>query len=153
MDEIPPVTGADGVGIPMNLQPPAVFDRPVKILIPCPGYDDVSGLNVYYWDGNSWVLAVDAAGIVKAGGNGLVLPGSRMNHNDTDPPAIEIRVLHFSGFQAGTASSSSGGGGGGCFITTAAGGSMFRHLIFYVLFNLALVALGIYAFKKIMRRR
>jgi hypothetical protein len=38
-DEVPPVnlTGVSGVAIPMNLQPPAVFDIPVKILIPCPG--------------------------------------------------------------------------------------------------------------------
>ena len=156
MNEIPPVTGADGVGIPMNLQPPAVFDNPVKILIPCPGFDNVSGLNVYYYDGNSWVLAIDAAGIVRSGGVGLVVPGSRVNHNNTDPAAIEIRVYHFSGYQAGAASSSSGGGGGGgggCFITTASSGSMLSHLIFYALFNLALAGLGIYAFNKIMRRR
>ncbi len=157
MDEIPPVTGANGVGIPMNLQPPAVFDTPVKILIPCPGYNRVDDLNVYYYDGNNWVLAVDAAGNVRPGGNGLVVPGSRVNDNNTDPPTIELRILHFSGFQAGAASVSSGGGGGGggggCFIATASGSSVIGHMILYVLFNLALIGLGIYAFNKIMRRR
>jgi subtilisin family serine protease len=147
MDEVPPVTGAKGVGIPMNLQPPAVFDTPVKILIPCPGHDTV--------DGNSWTLAVDAAGNVRAGGEGLVVPGSRVNRNDTDPAAIELRVYHFSGFQAGVAGASSGGGGGGggCFIGTASGNSVLAHLLLYALFNLALIGLGIYAFNKIMRRR
>jgi len=164
MDEIPKVTGANGVGIPMNLQPPAVFDTPVKILIPCPGYSTVGGLNVYYYDGNSWVLAVDAAGNVRAGGEGLVVPGSRVDRDDSDPPSIEMRVIHFSGFQAGAPAVSSdgasagggggGGGGGSCFIATASkGAALFWHLIFYALLNLALIGLGIYAFNKIMRRR
>ena len=157
MDEIPPVTlsGVRSAGVPINLQPPAVFDNPVKILIPCPDTDDVSGLNVYYYDGNSWVLAVDAAGNVRPGGDGLVKPDSRVNRNDTSPATIEIWIYHFSGFQAGNfsgGSSGSGGGGGGCFIATASSGSLLRHLILYVLFNLALAGLGIYAFNKIMRR-
>ena len=151
MDEIPPVSG---VGMPVNLMPPAVFDTPVMILIPCPGFDDVGGLSVYYWDGNSWVLAMDAAGIVQPGGQGLVVPGSRVNHNDTDPPTIEIRVYHFSGFQAGTFSGGgAGGGGGGCFITAASNGPVLGHLLIYVLLNLTPVGLGIYAFNKIVRRR
>jgi hypothetical protein len=161
LNEIPPVRGAKGVGIPMNLQPPAVFDTPVKILIPCPGYSSVGGLNVYYYDGNSWALAVDTAGNVRAGGDGLVVFGSRVNRNDTDPASIEIRVYHFSGFQAGAAAASSGGDGGGggggggigCFIATASGGSVIAHMILYVLFNLAFIGLGLYAFNKIMRRR
>jgi hypothetical protein len=155
--EVPSVTGADGVGIPMNLQPPTVFDNPVKILIPCPGYDDVSELDVHYYDGNSWILAVDAAGNVQPGGEGLVLPGSRINHNDTDPPTIEIRIFHFSGFQAAVARISSsgggGGGGGGCFIATTSNGTVLLHLIVYALFIFALASLCIYAFNKIMRRR
>jgi hypothetical protein len=154
MDEIPAVPIAKGVGIPMNLQPPAVFDTPVKILIPCPGYNSVDDLSVYYYDGNSWVLAVDAAGNVRTGGDGLVVPGSRVNRNDTDPASIELRVYHFSGFQAGVAGASSGGGGGGgCFIASTSGGSVTGDMIVYALFNLALIGLGIYAFNKIMRRR
>ena len=154
-DEIPSVnhTGVNGVGIPMNLQPPAVFDTPVKILIPCPGYADVSGLNIYYYDGNSWILIMDGAGNVQPGGIGMVVPGSRVNHNGSDPPTIEIRIYHFSGLQAGSFSGGGGGGGGGCFIATASSGSVLRHLIFYALFNLALISLGIYAFDKIMGRR
>jgi hypothetical protein len=160
MNEVPPVSDADGVGIPMNLQPPAVFDNPVKILIPCPGYDNVSGLDVHYYDGNSWILAVDAAGNVQPGGEGLVLPGSRINHNDTDPPTIEIRIFHFSGFQAAVAASFSsvsggggGGGGGGCFISSASSKPVLHRLIAYALFTFALTRIGIYAFNKIMCRR
>jgi hypothetical protein len=133
-----------------------VFDTPVKILIPCPGCTDVSGLNVYYYDGNSWALVVDAAGDVRPAGVGLVMPDSRVDHNDTDPPAIEIRVHHFSGFQAGSFSGSDGGGGGGgggCFISAAAYGSLFKHVFFYILLNLVFIGLGIHAIKKITRKQ
>ena len=152
-DEIPPVnlSGVSGVAVPMNLQPPAVFDTPVKILIPCPGYADVSELNVYYYDGSSWMLVVDAAGNVQPGGVGLVEPGSRVNHNETDPPTIEIQVYHFSGFQAGSFSGSGGaGGGGGCFISTAARGPVLKHLLFYVFINLVFIGLCIHGLKKII---
>jgi subtilisin family serine protease len=156
-DEIPPLnlTGVDGVGVPMNLEPPAVFDTPVKILIPCPGYDDVSGLNVYYYDGSRWLLVVDADGGVTPAGVGLVMPDSRVDHNDTDPPAIELRIHHFSGFQAGSFSGvgGGGGGGGGCFISSAAYGSLLKHVIFYILLNLVFIGLGIHAIKKIIRKQ
>ncbi|MBW2441368.1 MAG: S8 family serine peptidase, partial [Deltaproteobacteria bacterium] len=153
-DEIPPLnlSGVNSVGVPMNLEPPAVFDTPVKILIPCPGFDDVSGLNVYYYDGSRWMLVVDAAGNVQPAGVGLVMPGSRVDHNDTEPPTIEIRIYHFSGFQAGSFSSGGGGaGGGGCFISTAAYGSLLKHVIFYILLNLVFIGLGIKVIKQITR--
>ena len=38
------------------------------------------------------------AGNVPAGGDGLVVPGSQVNRNDTYTPSIELRVYHFSGF-------------------------------------------------------
>ncbi|MGD8882678.1 MAG: hypothetical protein PVI82_12355, partial [Desulfobacterales bacterium] len=158
-DEIPSVNlaGVSGVAVPMNLQPPTVFDTPVKILIPCPGYADVSGLNVYYYDGINWALACDAAGKVQPGGDGWMVPGSRVNHNETDPATIEIQVYHFSGAQAGSftglSGSSGGGGGGGCFITAASQGSLIKHLLFYIVLNLAFVGLGIYGIKKIIRKQ
>jgi subtilisin family serine protease len=158
LNEIPPlsISGAGAVGVPMNLQPPTVFDIPVRIFIACPGYTDVSGLSVYYYNGSNWVRASDAAGNVLAGGEGWMVPGSRVNHNETDPATIEIQVYHFSGAQAGTFSAvgggGGGGGGGGCFISTAACGSVLKHLLFYVLFNLALIGLGIYGLKKIISK-
>jgi hypothetical protein len=91
---------------------------------------------------------------VQPGGEGLVLPGSRINHNDTDPQTIEIRVFHFSGFQAGVASiSSSGGGGGGCFISAASSNPVPWHLIVYALFIFALASLCLYGVKKTIVRK
>jgi hypothetical protein len=122
-DEIPAVnlSGVSGVAVPMNLQPPTVFNTPVKIQIPCPDHTDVSTLNVYYYNGASWALACNAAGNVAPGGDGWMVPGSRVNHNETDPATIEIQVYHFSGAQAGSFSGVGGGdgGGGGCFISAA----------------------------------
>jgi hypothetical protein len=154
-DEIPTVnlTGVSGVAVPMNLQPPTVFDTPVKILIPSPGYTDVSILNVYYYNGSSWALACDAAGNVQPGGEGWMVPGSRVDHNETNPATIEIRVYHFSGAQAGLFSGGGGGGGGGCFIAAASHDSLIKHLLFYIVLNLAFVGLGIYGIKKITKRK
>jgi len=44
MNEIPAldISGVDPVGVPMNLQPPTVFNTPVTIFIPCPGYQYVN---------------------------------------------------------------------------------------------------------------
>jgi len=136
MDELPPLetNAVEAIGVPMNLQPPTVFNTPVKIFIPCPGYDDVSNLSVYFYNGTSWVLACDADGNVLSGGDGWMVPGSRVDHLETNPPRIEIKVYHFSGAQAGASTnapdpgtqdpgtSESGGseGSGGCFIATAA---------------------------------
>ena len=161
-DEIPPLnlTGVRGVAVPMNLQPPTVFDTPVKILIPCPGYEDAGSLNVYYYNGSSWVLASDAAGNVQPGGDGWMVPNSRVDHNETDPATIEIQVYHFSGAQAGLfsgggggGSGGGGGGGGGCFIDAASHGSLIKHLFFYLVLNLVLVGVGIYGIKKISKRK
>jgi hypothetical protein len=160
--DIAPVNlaGVRGVGVPMNLQPHAFFITPVKLVIPCPGYTDVSGLNIYYYDGNTWVLASDAAGNVQPGGEGWMVPNSRVDHNETDPPTIKIEVYHFSGAQAGSFSDvgggiggGGGGGGGGCFISSAAYDSLLKHLLFYFLFNLALIGLGSYGLKKIIRKQ
>ena len=132
-----PTAVGSGVGVPLNLQPPTVFSTPVAIFIPLPNGTDPSGLNVYLYDGAAWVLACTADGTVAEGGQGWMVPGSRVDHADTSPPTIEMRVYHFSGVQAGTAFSppnpdegDDGGGdgvavvvvsaGGGCFIATAA---------------------------------
>ena len=156
LDAIPAVSlsGVQGAAVPMNLQPHTFFPAPVKLIIPCPGYADVGGLNVYFYDGSSWALACDAAGNVQPGAEGWMVPGSRVDHNETDPPAIEFRVYHFSGAQAGSFSAGSGGGGGGgCFISSSAYDPVIKHLIFYFVFNLILVGLGIYGVKKILRRQ
>ena len=127
-DAIPAIPNVNGVGSPLNLQPSGIpFNPPVKIFIPCPGYSDVSGLNVYYYEDvkMEWLLANDAddPGVVQPGAQGWMVPNSRVEHNQGDPSTIEIQVEHFSGTQAGTLSSASvSRGGGGCFILTARDG-------------------------------
>ena len=130
LDEVPAInlSGTNSVAVPMNLQPPTVFDTPVRLFIPCPGHTDVSSLSVYYYNGEDWVRACNANGDVLPEGEGWMVPLSRMDHNNGSPSTIEIHVYHLSGAQAGFASSSplsgggGGGSGGGCFISTAAFG-------------------------------
>jgi hypothetical protein len=135
-DELPPLDqpGTDAVGMPMNLQPPTVFSTPVKLLIPCPSQDEVSNLDLYFYDGKNWEPACDENGIVHPAAESWMLPGSRIDHPETNPPTIEIKVYHFTGVQAGIANSSDvgatgetggpravggGGSGGACFISAA----------------------------------
>jgi hypothetical protein len=114
------VSGYTAVGVAMDLMPPAVFPNGVTVVAPCPGYADVSGLYLYYYNGQEWVMACDPNGNVQPGGVGWMVPGSRVNHNG-NPSWIEIEVYHFSAAIAATRSATavtveSGGGGGGCFI-------------------------------------
>jgi hypothetical protein len=127
-DEIPllNVDGINAVGEVLNLQPPTVFNIPVRVFIPCPGYSDLSKVNVYLFDRSSWLLGCDGQGKVQNAALGWMVEGSRVDHPDLSPPAIEISLYHFSAVQAGSPSlpdtavaKSGGGGGGGCFIETA----------------------------------
>ncbi|MBW2143254.1 MAG: hypothetical protein JRG75_02500, partial [Deltaproteobacteria bacterium] len=134
IDEMPNlgVRGARGVGAPMNLQPPTVFTTPATLFIPCPGHKNVTNLTVFLYNGVDWVSACDAEGNVQPDGEGWMVPNSRVNHDDTSPPTIEIQVYHFSGAWAASRiiGGGGGGGGGGCFIATAAFGSPFEtHVV------------------------
>lgn len=131
-------SGVKGVGAPLNLEtyPLGVtFNTPVKVFIPCPGYSNVSNLDIYYYDDvkMDWYLANDANNpqTVQPDAEDWMVPGSRVNHNHLNDPlsdtsTIEIQVYHFSGMQAADSSNSSststgssgGGGGGGCFVAT-----------------------------------
>jgi hypothetical protein len=142
VNELPPLNapGEEIVGIPINLQPPNVFNIPVKLLIPCPGYTDVSRIKLYLYDGTSWVAAMDENGNVLAGGIDFIKPNSRVNHNNGAPSTVEIQVYHFTGIQAvnigpaaiaapaptAVTSGGGGGGGGGCFIDTLLHGQKTR---------------------------
>jgi hypothetical protein len=98
-DEIPSLPGSRSA--PMNLQPPTVFNTPVKIFIPYPRRNDVSHLHVYLYKDTRWVRACDNKGEVRPDGEGWIVPGSRINHNNGNPSTIEIKVYHFSAVQAG----------------------------------------------------
>jgi hypothetical protein len=132
MDEIPSLDG--DYGVPMNLQPPTVFNTPVKILIPYPGGKDVSDLHVYLYKAGSWVHACDNKGELQPGGEAWMVQGSRVDHNDRNPSTIEIKMYHLSAVQAKPGTASSGPPqdsnasisanavevGGGCFIAATA---------------------------------
>jgi hypothetical protein len=152
-DEIPPLNMAntDAVGVPMNLQPPTVYNTPVRIFIPCPGHTDVSHLSVFLYNGTGWVLACNAAGIVQPADQGWMAPGSRINHNNGNPSTIEIQVYHFSGVQPGLSSSSQvagGGGGGGCLIATLSDGSRMGKEIWFLIALLACGMIGLVGLRK-----
>jgi len=129
-DELPDLSDEDSPQMALNLQPIAVFNTPVKILIEVPGATDLGEYDIYYYEPKP---DPDPA----AGWN-LATPGDswlqyREDHgpndpNPTDPPTIELWVNHFTGIGGVSIStdgdiSSGGGGGGGCFIATAAYGS------------------------------
>jgi len=128
-DELPAldsvVSDVVPVGGALNLLPPTVFNQPVTISIPCPGVVDTSTLNIYYYTGETWILACDSAGNIKPDAEDWMIDGSRQNLSEK----IKIQVYHFSGAQSAsvlsTDSGSGGGGGSGgaCFIATAAFGS------------------------------
>jgi hypothetical protein len=149
-DEVPAidVPGVDAVYYPLNLQPPNVFNTPVKVFIPVPYAPDLSELVIGYYDGENWVVACDANGNVLPDGDGWMVPGSRVNHNDTDPSYIELQVYHFSGVQAAAADGSfaaveaDDNVSGLCFIGTA-GIDMDGQKIILILLMAALAIAGI----------
>jgi hypothetical protein len=101
-DEIEPAAsaGKQAVGIPLNLMPHTVFNNPVRLNIPFPSGTDVTELDIYYHNGLHWLAACDAAGNILPGGEGWMVPGSRVNHPENTPPSTEIEVYHFSAAQA-----------------------------------------------------
>ena len=124
------------VGTPLNLQPSgAVFNQPVWIEFPCPGYSGMNQISLALYDDNIWTQVWDGStGVLTAAGEAW-LDGPPEYNGSEDPQTIVILVKHFTGVQAAvsgesTAPSTSarsvstetggGGGGGGCFISTMA---------------------------------
>ena len=97
--EKPNIDGFEAIGMPLNLAPHTVFDTPVQLFIPVPDGVDIFSVSLVYHDGTQWLPAADEAGNVLPGGEGWMMPGSRVNHADTDPALIEVQVYHFSGTQ------------------------------------------------------
>ncbi len=107
------------VGSPVNLQPPTVFDTPVRVFVPCPGDVETEELSVYVLTAGEWIQVCDADGNVLPGNERTMIAGSRVDHNDGDVPLIEIQLRHFSGVQAGYRKGASGGKSSDCFISAA----------------------------------
>jgi hypothetical protein len=133
------LAGIRAAGLPLNLRPHTVFDTPVKLFIPLADDVDITSAGLAYHDGTQWLPAADADGNVLAGGEGWLVPGSRVNHLDSQPALIEVQVHHFSGVQAVVGGSGTteeeekppkhdGSGAvvyASCFINSAAGGADF----------------------------
>lgn len=131
------VQDVQGVGLAVNLQPSGTDFTPdnVKIFIPCPGYSDPSGLNIYFYDdlgGADWILAWDGSEQVMTipGHDWLAAPPIPHGPVGNTMATYEVIVKHFSGAQAaapaGPTLSGGGGGGGGCFVSTARRGVLER---------------------------
>jgi hypothetical protein len=128
--------------------PHTVFNNPVKLYIPFADGTDVTALDIHYFNGLRWLPACDAGGNLLPGGEGWMVPGSRVNHPDQSLPFIEIEVYHFSAAQAVVSGSStttdyrhnqSSGSGAAvyaeCFIGSAAteGASIYWVLVLLVI--------------------
>jgi hypothetical protein len=92
--------GIRAAGMPVNLVPHTVFDNPVTLFLPVSEDADIRSVGLAYHDGTQWMPAVDADGNVMAGAEGWMVPGSRVNHQQSSPPLIEVQVHHFSAAQA-----------------------------------------------------
>ena len=60
---------------------------------------DISELGLYYYDGVRWRTACDADGNLLPGGFGWMVPGSRVDHYESNTAFIEFQAYHFSGTQ------------------------------------------------------
>jgi hypothetical protein len=92
--------GIQAAGLPVNLMPHTVFDTPVTLFLPVSENADIRSVGLAYHDGTQWVPAVDAEGNTLSGAEGWLVPGSRVNHEQSSPPVIEVQVYHFSAAQA-----------------------------------------------------
>jgi len=92
--------GIRAAGVPVNLMPHTVFDAPVSLFLPISEDADIQSVGLAYYDGTQWMAAADADGNLLPGAEGWLVPGSRVNHEASTPPLIEVQVHHFSGAQA-----------------------------------------------------
>jgi hypothetical protein len=142
--------GVAPVGAPVNLGPPNVFNNPVTLNLPVPGDGDPGELHLYLYDGVEWNHASSSynrGGEVLPGGDGWIVPGSLVYHDDTEPPTLEVKVNHFSAAQAAFVDDATGiisdidpDSAAGCFIEAINVGFPSEPYLLTLLF-LAVVAL------------
>jgi hypothetical protein len=120
LEAIPFLAGLEAAGTPLNLLPHTLFTSPVTLVIPCPENENAKNMAVYYHDGRAWWLASDKEGNVVPNGEGWMVPGSRINHEQDPegPDFIEIQVSHFSAAAAASPPAIHSSGGGTCFISS-----------------------------------
>ncbi len=97
---IPELDLADGSeGLPVVIEPPTVFQKPVTVCLPCPAAAGIDKMEIYsYNPGLGWE---DAEGVP-----GLLVAGSRIDRpagesGSDQPAAIEIQINQSGIFQAG----------------------------------------------------
>jgi hypothetical protein len=94
VNELQPPGEINTVGSPVSLEPPTVFNNPVTVFVPCPGINDLSILKIYFYNpATGWMPASEV--------DGWMIDDSRVNHPETTPPTIEIKINYFGIFQAG----------------------------------------------------
>jgi hypothetical protein len=86
---------------PADIVPPTVFTPPAKLIVPLPETASVDNLVIYMKEGNRWVRACDSNCSSDSSGFGWIMPGSRVNKNNSNPPIIELKVFHSAAFYAG----------------------------------------------------
>ena len=92
--------GIRAAGLPVNLMPHTVFDTAVRLFLPVSEGVGIHSVGLAYHDGTQWIAAADADGNILSGAEGWLVPGSRVNHEQSSPPLIEVQVYHFSAAQA-----------------------------------------------------
>ncbi len=102
LDEVEGINlaGIRAAGLPLNLSPHTVFDVPVLLFVPVADDVDIATAGLAYHDGTQWLPAMDADGNLLAGGEGWLVPGSRIDHPETRPALIEVQAYHFSSAQS-----------------------------------------------------
>jgi hypothetical protein len=107
VDELPPVDIAAPSGIPISIEPVALFDSPITVVLPTPDANpsdsDGDGVldagleeySIYQYMGNPSVQWREASET-----SGWVLDGSRIDLYNSVAPAIRLLVSRSSGIQA-----------------------------------------------------
>jgi hypothetical protein len=106
--ELPPVDIATPAGMPVSIEPVAIFDSPATVFLPAPdakltdrnsdGIPD-TGLEqylLYQYTGNPQMPWRETGGV-----GGWLVDGSRANIYQNTPPAIQAQAIRSIGIQAG----------------------------------------------------
>jgi hypothetical protein len=156
--EIPSLNleGVSPVGVPVNLGPPNVFNNPVTITLPVPVDGDPGELHLFLHDGVEWNHAsgsYNKGGKVLSGGDGWIVPGSLVYHNDTEPPTLEVQINHFSAVQAAFVDDATGfisdiglDSNAGCFIEAINEGYTQKPYLLGLFFIAVFALIGIVKF-------
>jgi hypothetical protein len=97
INEVPELPAEFGtpLGAPINLQPPAVSETPVKLLLPCRDLTSQENLNVQVYAGDRWVKAYHEDGSVTSEAQGWVAPvnaNATVTETEDQVPMVEVKT-------------------------------------------------------------